>query len=143
MTCNTKSTAWLVASAEFNKSLAEAYLFYWSKHSWKIMDICCSICIGPFTSLSDVLATMCGHIFHTGCLNDWFQVKEDKADEGCPQCRKTCLKTHKIYFSAGPGNTKLLEETVQRNNDLEKKMQNIDKIIGKTIFHLHMAIAWC
>ena len=98
------------------------------------MDICCSICIGPFTSLSDVSATICGHIFHTDCLNDWLQMKENEANECCPQCRKTCLKTHKIYFSAGPGNTKLLEETVQRNNDLEKKMQDNDKIIVETIF---------
>ena len=91
------------------------------------MDICCSICMGPFTSKSDVSATMCGHIFHTDCLNEWLQQKEI---DYCPQCRKKCERIHKIFFSARSENTKLLEETVQRNNDLEKQRQTMEEAIS-------------
>ena len=66
------------------------------------MSIACSTCLECFTPTSDVSTTPCGHIFHTRCINKWFQ----SSQKNCPQCRNSfaIIKIQKIYFSeAVPG----------------------------------------
>ena len=61
------------------------------------MNIACSTCLERFTPNCGISSTMCGHIFHTDCINTWIK----KGHKSCPQCRQHCTprKIHKIYFS--------------------------------------------
>lgn len=43
----------------------------------------CSICIESFNESSDVVQTVCGHLFDERCLREWFSSKGT-----CPMCRK-------------------------------------------------------
>lgn len=45
----------------------------------------CSICLNPVRRTRNTPQLKCGHVFHTGCLEEW----EDRGGETCPLCRKT------------------------------------------------------
>ena len=61
------------------------------------MSIECSTCMEPLTANGDNSTTLCGHVFHTDCINRWFQ----KGQSNCPQCRNatTINKLIKTHFS--------------------------------------------
>lgn len=59
------------------------------------MNISCSICLESFTQRSDISTTLCGHVFHTNCIQRWLQ----NGRKICSQCRKGCKQTIKLYFS--------------------------------------------
>lgn len=70
------------------------------------MSIECSTCMEPLMANGDNSTTLCGHVFHTDCINRWFQ----KGQLNCPQCRNATtvhglIKTH---FSEA-------EEEIDRN----------------------------
>ena len=70
------------------------------------MNIECSTCMEPLMANGDNSTTLCGHVFHTDCINRWFQ----KGKLNCPQCRNATtvhglIKTH---FSQA-------EEEIDRN----------------------------
>ena len=70
------------------------------------MSIECSTCMEPLMANGDNSTTLCGHVFHTDCINRWFQ----KGQLNCPQCRNATtvhglIKTH---FSQA-------EEEIDRN----------------------------
>lgn len=51
----------------------------------------CSICISqvdPMDMLSPSVVTQCGHAFHLGCLQGYF---EKTFDTRCPNCRHPCI----------------------------------------------------
>ena len=45
----------------------------------------CSICLNPVRKTRNTPELKCGHVFHTGCLEEW----EDRGGDTCPLCRKT------------------------------------------------------
>ena len=53
------------------------------------MNISCSICLHFFNSRSDISTTPCGHVFHTKCIEKWFENGENI----CSQCRKPSTQT--------------------------------------------------
>ena len=59
------------------------------------MNIACSICLESFMQRSDISTTLCGHVFHTNCIQRWLQ----NGRKICSQCRKGCKQTIKLYFS--------------------------------------------
>ena len=85
------------------------------------MNIACSTCLERFTPNCDISSTMCGHIFHTDCINTWIK----KGHKSCPQCRQHCTprKIHKIYFS----------ETVEVSN---KHRRNDNQILPFFVKHV-------
>lgn len=46
------------------------------------MALTCSICLDSIVSNGETVATKCGHVFHTNCLNRW-----TKNNNTCPECR--------------------------------------------------------
>ena len=60
------------------------------------MDIACPTCLNPFLLNCDISATLCGHVFHTNCIDKWLQM----GNKTCPQCREECSISFKLYLSA-------------------------------------------
>jgi hypothetical protein len=65
----------------------------------------CSICFDPLAA--DVVATPCGHTFHTGCIATWFQ-----GQSSCPLCKRRCTKALTITIKYDP--QRLLSEHCER-----------------------------
>ena len=108
------------------------------------MSIECSTCVEPLMANGDNSTTLCGHVFHTDCINRWFQ----KGQSNCPQCRNATtinglIKTH---FSEA-------EEDIDRNAagdaleadlkciELAEKNENLQKgmkveLVSKELNHL-------
>ena len=60
------------------------------------MDIACPTCLNPFLLNCKISATLCGHVFHTNCIETWLQM----GNKTCPQCREFCSISFKLYLSA-------------------------------------------
>jgi len=76
-----------------------------SCHNTISMSIACSTCLECFTPSSNVSTTPCGHIFHTICINKWFQ-----SNQNCPHCRNSFESNdiRKVYLSeAEPGDEQI------------------------------------
>ena len=55
----------------------------------------CPTCWDPIDAESQVVSTMCGHVFHSDCIETWI----DKGMNNCPQCRnKISRKTIRPIF---------------------------------------------
>ena len=99
------------------------------------MSIECSTCMEPLTANGDNSTTLCGHVFHTDCINRWFQ----KGQSNCPQCRNatTINKLIKTHFSeaeeeinreaAGDALEADLKciELAEKNENLQKEMKDM------------------
>lgn len=55
----------------------------------------CSVCQEQFSLKSSVRKSICGHIFHEWCLNDWLSKKWV-----CPFCRKGLGKVELVEWIA-------------------------------------------
>lgn len=63
----------------------------------------CSICISPMTDMGDmVVATLCRHVFCTGCIVQWAQKSKT-----CPVCRGN---TEHTLIHLGPRDKAIAEE---------------------------------
>ena len=85
-----------------------------------MMNIACSTCLESFTSACDISTTLCGHVFHTGCITRWLD-----GNNNCSQCRKDCEISGiiKLYFSESQS---ALEEQITIN-DLEQKCLKLEE----------------
>merc|ERR1712113_526954 len=49
--------------------------------------ILCSICLRPPSKISELVATACGHVFHSACIDSWMRQSLE-----CPNCRQMVLR---------------------------------------------------
>ncbi|XP_022218428.1 E3 ubiquitin-protein ligase TRAIP [Drosophila obscura] len=61
-----------------------------------MLNLNCVICAELFAQSDEVYVTMCGHMFHHNCLNQWLD-----RSKTCPQCRNKCTTRHiwRVYFN--------------------------------------------
>ena len=79
------------------------------------MEIICLICHENFTKKSDVLSTMCGHLFHTNCLS-----KSNIATTNeCPECRADCPNVHKVFLLSESENKENFQPKHPKNSNTE------------------------
>ena len=72
----------------------------------------CSTCLESFSPSSDVSITPCGHLFHSKCIQNHANNRNN-----CPHCRNDVKsdEIHKVYFSAAePGNEKEENDSTQK-----------------------------
>ncbi|XP_039482509.1 E3 ubiquitin-protein ligase TRAIP [Drosophila santomea] len=61
-----------------------------------MLNLNCVICAELFGQADEVFATVCGHMFHHSCLNQWLD-----RSKTCPQCRNKCTTRNifRVYFN--------------------------------------------
>ncbi|KAK7389896.1 hypothetical protein VNO78_25193 [Psophocarpus tetragonolobus] len=71
--------------------------------------IICSICYEPLKPISEDLqsVSVCGHVFHELCLQQWFEYCSRGKKHNCPICKQSCKASNacRLYFqSVGDAN---------------------------------------
>ena len=89
------------------------------------MNSACSTCFESFTSVSDISATQCGHVFHTDCIEKWLQ----NGSKSCSQCRKDLRRSQitKLYFSESQSENNLITELEEAKSEAEKRSLQLQK----------------
>ena len=89
------------------------------------MNAACSTCLGSFTSISDISATPCGHVFHTDCIEKWLQ----NGSKSCSQCRKDFQRREitKLFFSTSQSENDLILELEEASSKAEKRSLKFQK----------------
>nr|KYP77126.1 hypothetical protein KK1_021397 [Cajanus cajan] len=69
----------------------------------------CSICYEPLNPVSEDLqsVSICGHVFHELCLQQWFEYCSRSKKHTCPVCKQSCRASDacRLYFqSVGDAN---------------------------------------
>ncbi|KAH8357808.1 hypothetical protein KR200_009669 [Drosophila serrata] len=61
-----------------------------------MLNLNCVICAELFSQADEVFVTVCGHMFHHSCLNQWLD-----RSKTCPQCRNKCSTRNifRVYFN--------------------------------------------
>lgn len=88
------------------------------------MNLNCVICADLLSASQEVYVTLCGHIFHDGCLFQWLE-----RSRSCPQCRAKCGRrdVHRVYFNIANLDTSNIDvASVQQQLD-DMKLQMIEK----------------
>ena len=83
------------------------------------MNTACSTCLESFSARSDISTTMCGHVFHTDCIEKWLQNGKNQ----CPQCRKNFGNNQiiKLYFSESESENNLILELEEANRKFQEE----------------------
>ncbi|KAL2336038.1 hypothetical protein Fmac_010484 [Flemingia macrophylla] len=82
----------------------------------------CSICYEPLNPVSEDLqsVSICGHVFHELCLQQWFEYCSSSKKHTCPVCKQSCRARDacRLYFqSVGDANDGL---KTQKSVELEE-----------------------
>ena len=82
------------------------------------MNSACSTCLESFTSRSNISAIPCGHVFHTICIENWFNNNKNC----CSQCRTKCTRDQitKLYFSEATSEDNLITDLEEENLKLKE-----------------------
>ena len=82
------------------------------------MNSACSTCLESFTSRSNISTIPCGHVFHTFCLENWFNNNNNR----CSQCRTKCTRDQiiKLYFSEATSENNLITDLEEENLKLKE-----------------------
>ena len=94
-------------------------------HQIFTMNTACSICLGSFTSISDISSIPCGHVFHTDCIKKWLQTRSNS----CSQCRKMFQDKEitKLFFSTNQSENDLISELEEAKIEAEKRSLKFQK----------------
>ncbi|XP_049351180.1 uncharacterized protein LOC125815685 isoform X3 [Solanum verrucosum] len=100
----------------------------------------CSICYEDLKPVVEDLQSisLCGHVFHELCLQQWFEYCTNGKKKNCPVCKQTCTEknTHRLFFqSVGDPNDPSLS---QQPHDFEGgppcELQNeVKRLEGKVL----------
>ncbi|XP_010326668.1 uncharacterized protein [Solanum lycopersicum] len=100
----------------------------------------CSICFEDLKPVVEDLQSisLCGHVFHELCLQQWFEYCTNGKKKNCPVCKQTCTEknTHRLFFqSVGDPNDPSLS---QQPHDVEGgppcELQNeVKRLEGKVL----------
>lgn len=99
------------------------------------MEIDCSICCNDIiTSCDEIIATKCGHVFHSFCVNNWFR-SQDKNVVPCPECRSmiNSWDLRKIYLNNTSNidatNIPIVKDLMEAHEDLLKSQTKMESAV--------------
>nr|POE83757.1 e3 ubiquitin-protein ligase rnf5 [Quercus suber] len=88
----------------------------------------CSICYEDLKPLVEDLQaiSICGHVFHELCLQQWFEYCSSAKKCSCPVCKQSCSASNvnRLYFqSVGDSNDPILSQNVEDEDPRELRGQ--------------------
>ena len=68
----------------------------------------CSICLDEYTDDDKIIKLTCNHIYHKGCIKEWFKVNKN-----CPNCRKNIIShknTKKLLVASSVDQIEIIDQ---------------------------------
>lgn len=102
----------------------------------------CSICYEDLNPIIEDLqaVTICGHVFHELCLQQWFEYCAKGKKKNCPVCKQACSEenANRLYFQSigDPNVTSLTQKPPDYKEDhreLKNEVKRLErKVVGLT-----------
>ncbi|KAL7158813.1 hypothetical protein ABFS83_02G168000 [Erythranthe nasuta] len=99
----------------------------------------CSICYEDLKpSIEDLQSiSICGHVFHELCLQQWFEYCPNVKKRSCPICKQTCTNSNvgRLYFqSIGDSNDPSLSQKPSNYGENPDELRNeVNRLEGKVV----------
>ncbi|XP_073148062.1 uncharacterized protein [Henckelia pumila] len=99
----------------------------------------CSICYEDLKPIAEDLQSIsvCGHVFHELCLQQWFEYCPKGKKRNCPVCKQTCTNANvwRLYFqSIGDTNDSSLSQKPLDHEENPKELRNkVTRLEGKVV----------
>lgn len=92
------------------------------------MHINCCCCLDLLTPSADISSATCGHIFHTTCIQRWF---ETSGQSNCPQCRTKCRERdlRRLFFTEA-------QDTSLNEDDSSELRNKIDSLTFQVLIFI-------
>ncbi|KAK4738838.1 hypothetical protein R3W88_002535 [Solanum pinnatisectum] len=100
----------------------------------------CSICYEDLKPVVEDLQSisLCGHVFHDLCLQQWFEYCTNGKKKNCPVCKQTCTEknTHRLFFQSvgDPNDPSLSQQPHNFEGGAPCEFQNeVKRLEGKVL----------
>ncbi|KAL6982063.1 hypothetical protein U1Q18_023679 [Sarracenia purpurea var. burkii] len=94
----------------------------------------CSICYEDLKPIAEDLQaiSICGHVFHELCLQQWFEYCSNAKKKNCPVCKQVCSEANagRLYFQS-VGDQSLSQKPANYEEDTGELRREIEKLLGK------------
>ncbi|CAK9156720.1 unnamed protein product [Ilex paraguariensis] len=94
----------------------------------------CSICYEDLKPLVEDLQSIsiCGHVFHELCLQQWFEYCTNGKKKNCPVCKQTCSEVNvgRLYFQS-VGDTNDPSTLSQKPRDCEENPEELRREVKR------------
>ncbi|CAI9102027.1 OLC1v1000214C2 [Oldenlandia corymbosa var. corymbosa] len=97
----------------------------------------CSICYEDLKPIVEDLQSIsiCGHVFHELCLQQWFEYCTNGKKKNCPVCKQNCSKANvaRLYFQSigDPNDQNLTQKPIYSEENPEELQNEISRLEGK------------
>ncbi|XP_052192107.1 uncharacterized protein LOC127801222 [Diospyros lotus] len=96
----------------------------------------CSICYEDLKPIVEDLQSIsiCGHVFHELCLQQWFEYCSNRKKKNCPVCKQACAEANvgRLYFQSVGDPTQSQKPVDCEENPAELRME-VEKLKGKVL----------
>ncbi|KAK4354032.1 hypothetical protein RND71_026226 [Anisodus tanguticus] len=99
----------------------------------------CSICYEDLNPIIEDLqsVTICGHVFHELCLQQWFEYCKNGIKKNCPVCKQACSEENatRLYFQSigDPNDTNLTQKPRDYGEDHWELRNEVKRLEGKVL----------
>ncbi|MCD7463969.1 hypothetical protein HAX54_051840 [Datura stramonium] len=99
----------------------------------------CSICYEDLNPIIEDLqsVTICGHVFHELCLQQWFEYCTNGKKKNCPVCKQACSEenANRLYFQSigDPNDTSLTQKPRDYDEDHLELTNEVKRLEGKVL----------
>ncbi|XAR54016.1 hypothetical protein NMG60_11028995 [Bertholletia excelsa] len=94
----------------------------------------CSICYEDLKPIVEDLQSIsiCGHVFHELCLQQWFEYCSKAKKKTCPVCKQTCSEANvgRLYFQS-LGDSGLSQKPISCEENPRELRREIERLMGK------------
>ncbi|CAN4096812.1 unnamed protein product [Withania somnifera] len=99
----------------------------------------CSICYEDLNPIIEDLqsVTICGHVFHELCLQQWFEYCAKGKKKNCPVCKQACSEenANRLYFQSisDPNDTRLTQKPHDYEVDHRELTNEVKRLEEKVV----------
>ncbi|CAB4300492.1 unnamed protein product [Prunus armeniaca] len=98
----------------------------------------CSLCYKDFDPIVEDLQviSICGHVFHELCLQEWFGYYASKKKYSCPVCKQSCKPNDvaRLYFQWGDSGL-TQRPVIEREEDSEALRREVRRLEAMVLGH--------